>query len=102
MLVICIDDNWTYINETQGHHPVKGNVYTVVEISDEITGKTFLVGDRMLTFIGQAYRLAESVHPTPTNKTWWSSLNFRPCKETDISVFQEILTKTRPQTVNAQ
>lgn len=99
MLVICVKEAWTDIGYPL-HYPVKGNVYTVVEERD-LTGSVVNTAAGPLKWVdGHAFNLAECNTAEMTG--WWKKDHFRPCKKTDIGVFQEILTKTLLQTANAQ
>lgn len=95
MQVICVKEEWT-IRPGVGY-PVKDNVYTVIGEKD-FTGVICPFDGRAMQ--GLFYRLAGFDDPPVWH--WWKREHFRPCKETDISVFQAMLTTTRPQMENAQ
>lgn len=80
--IICVDTNWVNPIDHRLTYPIKGRIYTIENI---------LADDYDPYDYGISFHLAE----IKTSNAWYA-FHFRPVKkkQTDISVFKEILAPT--------
>lgn len=77
--------------------PVRGSIYTVRDTRIGSEGRQFI---RLVEIVNPPAKFSDA----PDQEPWWWAEAFRPLveRETDISVFQEILRKaTRKRSVDA-